>query len=100
MRRSRIYMWYMLVFILSFLLPLGANANAQVAVRTRTSFDLRQGSTDFPVVDPIYIYNQLAYTTSNFQARQAGYTANTGHDQFAAYWSREMVKNLQGFGPQ
>lgn len=56
--------------------------------------------TDFPVVDPLYIYNQLAYLTTNFQQREAGYVANQGHDRFAAYWSQEMARNLQGFNPQ
>ncbi len=55
---------------------------------------------DFPVVDPGYIYSQFAYVTANFQRRQAGYVAGQGHDRFAAYWAQEMVRNLQGFGPQ
>jgi hypothetical protein len=53
-----------------------------------------------PVVDPLYIYQQLAYLTSHFQQREAGYAAQGGHDRFAAYWSQEMVRNLQGFGPR
>jgi len=90
----------MFIFMLSFLLPLGINANAYTSDTAHTTTYLPQSNTDFPVVDPNYIYNQLAYTTTNFQERQAGYVANAGHDQFAAYWSQEMVKNLQGFGPQ
>lgn len=57
-------------------------------------------STNFPVVDPLYIYNQQAYLTSNFQKREAGYVANQGHDRFAAYWAQEMARNLRGFDPQ
>src|SRR5258708_4456056 len=57
-------------------------------------------SADFPVVDPLYIYTQLAYLTSNFQRREAGYMANQGHDRFAAYWTQEIARNLQGFGSQ
>jgi len=53
-----------------------------------------------PVVDPLYIYQQLAYLTSHFQQREAGYVAQGGHDRFAAYWSQEMTRNLQGFGPR
>jgi hypothetical protein len=57
-------------------------------------------SADFPVVDPLYIYTQLAYLTANFQQREAGYVANQGHDRFAAYWTQEMARNLQGVGPR
>ncbi len=61
--------------------------------------------TDFPTVDPDYIYNQLAYTSSSFPKREAGYDKNlpvsqNGHDEFAAYWAQEISKNLQGFNPQ
>ncbi|HEV2582050.1 MAG TPA: M28 family peptidase, partial [Ktedonobacteraceae bacterium] len=55
---------------------------------------------DFPVPDPLYIYDQFSYVTSHFQRREAGYTANGGHDQFAAYWAQEMATNLAGFGAQ
>jgi hypothetical protein len=100
MRSGRPYSCYVLVFMLSFLLPLGATANTNVSTIMHSTIHFSQSSTDFPVVDPNYIYNQLAYTTTNFQARQVGYVVNAGHDRFAAYWSQEMVKNLQGFGPQ
>ena len=67
-----------------------------VAARARGPVD----NTNFPVVDPLYIYNQLAYLTTNFQRREAGYVADQGHDHFASYWSQEMARNLQGFNPQ
>lgn len=53
-----------------------------------------------PVVDPLYISGQLAYLTAHFQQRQAGYTAQGGHDRFAAYWVQEMARNLQGLSPR
>jgi hypothetical protein len=58
---------------------------------------------DFPIVDPFYIYNQLAYLATHFQHREAGYDTNlpaniNGHDEFANYWSQEMLNNLQSFG--
>lgn len=58
---------------------------------------------DFPTVDPNYIYLQLAYMTTRFQARQAGYGASQGatldgHDGFASYWAQAMLRNLAGFG--
>jgi hypothetical protein len=61
---------------------------------------ITEDDANFPVVDPLYIYGQLAYLTSNFQQREAGYVADKGHDHFATYWSQEMARNLQGFNPQ
>src|SRR5436305_310924 len=60
---------------------------------------------DFPTVDPGYIYDQLFFMATHFQRREAGYDTNlpaaeNGHDEFADYWSNEMVHDLQGFGPQ
>src|SRR5256714_12907172 len=60
---------------------------------------------DFPTVDPNYIYNQLFYMVTNFQHREAGYDNNlpvnvNGHDEYAAYWSQELMKNVAGFGAQ
>ncbi len=95
LRRVR-YSCFLLLFTLSFLLPVCTSA------ALRPPFNAYQPSAlaDFPVVDPTYIYNQLVYTTTNFQRREAGFVSNQGHDQFAAYWTQEMVKNLLGFGPQ
>ena len=80
----------------SLLFPLTASAQTRTANSSRTP----SVNLDFPVPDPVYIYNQFAYITSHFQRREAGYVANGGHDQFAAYWTQEMVSNLAGFGPQ
>ncbi len=77
-------------------LPLAAFAQTRIANTSHSS----PISQDFPVPDPVYIYNQFAYVTSHFQRREAGYVANQGHDQFAAYWTQEMVNNLAGFGTQ
>lgn len=60
---------------------------------------------DFPTVDPKYIYNQLFYMVTHFQRREAGYDNNqpvnvNGHDEFAAYWQAEILRDLQGFGAQ
>ena len=59
-------------------------------------------TSDFATVDPAYIYEQLAYMTAHFQHREAGYDTNlpplvNGHDEFAAYWTREMMANLAGY---
>ncbi len=60
---------------------------------------------DFPTVDPNYIYNQLFYMVTNFQHREAGYDNNlpvnvNGHDEFANYWSQELMRDVAGFGAQ
>ena len=95
MPRHLLYSFFVSLFMLSFLL-------AATPTSAYQSFTVQQvtDAIDFPVVDPLYIYNQLAYLTANFQRREAGFVSNQGHDQFAAYWTQEMVKNLQGFGPQ
>ena len=96
MFRRRLYRYLLLPIIISSFLPL------TVAALTRTANPSRNPSVnlDFPVPDPVYIYSQFAYVTSHFQRREAGYVAGQGHDQFAAYWTQEMVKNLVGFGAQ
>lgn len=62
-------------------------------------------AADFAVVDPNYIYDQLFYMATHFLHREAGFDTNlapgiNGHDEFAAYWTQEMLSNLQGFGAQ
>lgn len=81
---------------MSFFLPTTAHAARSYR---------QQGLADFPTVDPNYIYDQLFYIATHFQHREAGYDNNlpvnvNGHDEFAAYWSQEMLNDLQGFGPQ
>src|SRR5229473_1148779 len=83
----------LLTMTISFFLPLNVVAQTRISSASLVSLD-------FPVPDPLYIYNQFAYVTSHFQRREAGYTANQGHDQFAAYWTQEMMNNLAGFGAQ
>src|SRR5262249_16968580 len=58
---------------------------------------------DFPTVDPNYIYDRLFYMATHFQHRETGFDNNlpvniNGHDEFAKYWTQEIVHNLQGFG--
>jgi hypothetical protein len=61
--------------------------------------------TDFPVVDPGYIYHELYTLVTRFPRREAGYDTNlppniNGHDEFAAAWAQEMEQDLAGFGPE
>src|SRR5216683_1803471 len=86
-------------FAMIFVLPMTARAAAPGTSHRHYAL------ADFPAVDPDYIYNQLFYVATHFQHREAGYDNNlsvtvNGHDEFAAYWSQEMVHNLQGFGAQ
>ena len=65
----------------------------------------QQALADFPTVDPNYIYDQLYYMVTHYQHRESGYDNNlpvnvNGHDEFASYWTQEITKDLQGFGPQ
>ncbi len=100
--RSRITSTYCLfLLIMSFLLPATIPAYAGSAKPTHQRYAL----ADFPTVDPNYIYDQLFYMATNFQHREAGYDNNlpaniNGHDEFASYWSQEMVKmmNLPAIG--
>src|SRR5205085_6591435 len=100
--RSRITSTYCLfLLIMCFLLPATIPAYAGSARPTNQRYAL----ADFPTVDPNYIYDQLFYMVTNFQHREAGYDDNlpanvNGHDEFAAYWSQEIMGDLQGFGPQ
>ncbi|MGH2497254.1 MAG: M28 family peptidase [Ktedonobacteraceae bacterium] len=82
-----------------FLLPSMALAHTTGMARQKNA------SNTLPAVDPSYVYNQLFYMGTHFLRREAGYDNNlpptiNGHDEFAAYWSQEMMKNLQGFGAQ
>src|SRR5215470_274581 len=72
---------------------------------TSSHAPLLQAGDDFPAVDPDYIYDQLAYLATHFLRREAGYDTNlppgtNGHDEFADYWSQELLHNLAGFGAQ
>src|SRR5947209_1257050 len=87
--------------ILSFLL----SSALPVSARSARTKNLPHTLADFPTVDPNYIYDQLFYMANTFQHREAGYDNNlplqyNGHDEYAAYWSQEMLKDLNGFGPQ
>jgi hypothetical protein len=77
-----------------------ANGNHSTVRATSTPAD-----PGLPGIDPNYIYDQLATMATQFLHREAGYDTNlppsqNGHDEFAAYWSEEMQRDLSGFGPQ
>src|ERR1700726_2238986 len=94
-----------LLLALSFLLPTMVISTANASAVHPYVDQQQRAAADFPTVDPDYIYNQLFYMVTHYQHREAGYDNNlpvsvNGHDEFATYWTGEMLKDLQGFGPQ
>jgi len=58
-----------------------------------------------PAVDADYLYDQFAALSTHFSHREAGFDTDlppdqNGHHEFAAYWTQEMLQNLDGFGAQ
>ena len=99
MLRSIIRICCLFLLLCVFLLPSTALAST-IGIAHQ-----KDAPAALPAVDPAYIYNQLFYVGTHFLRREAGYDNNlpptlNGHDEFAAYWSQEMQKNLQGFGAQ
>lgn len=100
MRRAKLCIFPLLALIACLLLPAAASAAPNSPPVMAVPF----AASDFPAVDPIYIYDQLATMATGFQHREAGYDNNlpvsqNGHDEFAAYWTREITASLAGFGP-
>jgi hypothetical protein len=103
MRRPVFTVCGLILLIISFFIPIMRPASAHTSngnIQAQPA-----APADFPTVDPNYIYDQLFYMATSFQHREAGYDNNlpvtvNGHDEFAAYWSQEMQKDLAGFGPQ
>ncbi|HYL43490.1 MAG TPA: M28 family peptidase [Ktedonobacteraceae bacterium] len=103
MRRPVFTVCGLILLIISFFIPIMRPASAHTSngnIQAQPA-----APADFPTVDPNYSYDQLFYMATSFQHREAGYDNNlpvavNGHDEFAAYWSQEMQKDLVGFGPQ
>ena len=96
-----------LAALIATLAPGAAGSVAAAPAASQQSPSAAQASppVNFPTVDPKYIYDQLFYMVTHFQRREAGYDNNqpvnvNGHDEFAAYWQAEMLRDLQGFGAQ
>ena len=99
MLRSTMRICCLFLLTCIFLLP-----STALASPTNITYQ-KDAPAALPAVDPAYVYNQLFYMGTHFLRREAGYDNNlppdiNGHDEFAAYWSQEMMKNLQGFGAQ
>src|SRR5260221_2791453 len=103
MRHPVFTVFGLILMIMSFFIPITRPASANTS---NANIQAQPAAlADFPTVDPNYIYDQLFYMATSFQHREADYDNNlpvtvNGHDEFAAYWSQEMQKDLVGFGLQ
>ncbi len=98
MLRSTVRICCLFLLIYMFFLPMSALAATSGSAQ-------KNAAPAFPAVDPQYVYDQLFYVGTHFLRREAGYDNNlppalNGHDEFAAYWTQEIMHNLQGFGAQ
>jgi hypothetical protein len=80
------------------------SACAPIVSRTPTPIPSpTSGSGPRPAVDADYLYEQFSTLATRFVHREAGFDTElppdqNGHDEFAAYWTQEMLRNLDGFG--
>jgi len=105
----RIFYPYLLLSVLIGLLVTQTACEMNVPVARPASPPVNPSeevnAADFAFVDPNYIYDQLFYMATHFLRRESGFDTNlppgtNGHDEFAAYWTKEMLSNLQDFGAQ
>lgn len=93
--------WPVLVVLAGMFAPLTLTASALPAAPTVPQRTL----TETPGIDANFIYTQLAYIATHFLKREAGYDTNlpattNGHDEFANYWTQQMLGLLGQFGAQ
>ncbi|HEX3269358.1 MAG TPA: M28 family peptidase [Ktedonobacterales bacterium] len=87
-------------------LALALGACDLTASRTPTPASSATASAPpIPAVDADYLYDQFATLSTRFIHREAGFDTDlppnqNGHDEFAAYWTQEMLRDLDGFGAQ
>jgi hypothetical protein len=87
-------------------LALGLVACAPSISRTPTPVPSPTNSPPpVPAVDADYLYDQFATLATQFIHREAGFDTGlppgqNGHDEFAAYWTQQMLHSLDGFGAQ
>lgn len=90
----------------SLMLTLGLSACASTVSRTPTPApSATESAPAIPAVDADYLYDQFATLATRFAHREAGLDTalppnQNGHDEFAAYWTQEMLRNLEGFDAQ
>jgi len=90
--------------LLFLMLALGLGACAPTVSRMPTPAPTATNSPPpIPAVDADYLYDQFATLATRFAHREAGFDTGlppneNGHDEFAAYWTQEMLRNLDGLG--
>ena len=91
--------WLLLALLTTMFAPLVLTADALPPARSQKQPPV----IDTPVVDPDFIYTQLAYMATHFLKREAGYDDNlpptvNGHGEFADYWTQKMLSLLGNYG--
>lgn len=92
--------WLMMLILATLLAPLALTGSSlPPAAREQPTL------SGAPEVDPNFIYTQLSTMVTRFLKREAGYDNNlppnvNGHDEFANYWTQEMLSLLGNFGAQ
>lgn len=93
--------WLIMLMLATLLSPIALTSSALPPAAAREQAAI----TDAPEVDPNFIYTQLATMVTRFLKREAGYDNNlppdvNGHDEFANYWTQEMLSLLGNYGAQ
>jgi hypothetical protein len=94
-------LWTIIALLATMLAPFALTASAL----PHAALAEQPALTGAPEVDPHFIYTQLDYMATNFLKRESGYdntlppTIN-GHDEFANYWTQQMLSLLGSYGAQ
>lgn len=97
---SRALLSWLALFTMAITLTPAAFASSSHLANTPIK---QQAAIDVPGIDPGFIYQQLDYMVTHYQHREAGYDTNlpatvNGHDEFATYWTQEMLSLLDNYG--
>ena len=98
---SAALLWLIIMLLATVLAPIALIGSALPPVTSKE----QSAATGSPEIDPNFIYTQLDYMVTHFLKREAGYDNNlpanvNGHDEFANYWTQEMLSLLRGYGAQ
>lgn len=91
------------LLLCALLLLLASGSSARAATQNTLQQQTNLQTDAIPVANPDYVYDQLFYMASHFLHREAGFDRQlppdkNGHDEFANYWTNQMLQNLDGFG--
>jgi hypothetical protein len=102
---SRLRLLSVSLALFGALLAVSLPASAHGARATSLAHLSSLAPDQVPAVDPNYVYAQLFTMATHYLRRETGYDASlpptvNGHDEFATYWTQEILRDLSGFGPQ